>query len=258
MRSLLVCTFVSCALASGASAQNLFEVQVFPDETLGRGDTSIEFHNVVMPSGTRLPDAMLDPSMHVHLSTEVAYGWTDRFETAVFLETSPFVDDRHAALTGFHFRPKLRLAEWPPLPLHVSVSVEYAFLKQPGDGEFRQALALTPILERHLRWFEMSFNPTLEVALRGPDAGSSPVFAPSAKAASRIARPLWLGLEYYAETGSIRRLEPLSEQRHLVFPVVDVRTSSGWDLNVGVGRGLTGGSEHWVMKTILGRRFARR
>ena len=248
---------VALAASQPLCAQNLFEVQVFPDETLAHGETSVEFHNVVMPSGTRLSDEALDPSPHVHLSVEVAHGWTNRFETAVFVETSPFNDDRHAGLTGFHFRPKFRLAEWPPLPLHVSISLEYAFLKEPGDADLRQALALTPIFERHLRRFEMSFNPTLEVALKGPDAGTSPVFAPSAKLASRTARSLWLGLEYYAETGSIKRLEPLAEQHHLLIPVVDVRTSSHWDLNVGIGRGLTGGSEHWVIKTILARSFPR-
>jgi len=55
------------AAANTATAQNLFEVQVFPDETLGRGETELELHNVVMPSGTRLADEMLDPSTHVHL-----------------------------------------------------------------------------------------------------------------------------------------------------------------------------------------------
>jgi hypothetical protein len=240
------------ASAGRAQAQNLFEVQVFPDEILGRGETALELHNVVMPSGTRLADEMPDPSTHLHLSFEVSHGWTNTFETGVFVETSPSSEDRHAALTGFHFRPKFRLAEWPPFPFHVSISLEYAFLKQPGDVHFRQALAITPILERHIRRFEFSFNPALEIAISGPNAGASPVFEPSAKAASRVGRRVWLGVEYYAETGSIRRLEPLSEQHHLIFPVVDIRSPSRWDLNVGIGRGLTGGTEHWVVKSILG------
>jgi hypothetical protein len=103
-----------------------------------------------MSSGTRLPDEMLDPSTHVHLSFEVSHGWTSAFETGVFVETSPSSEDRHPALTGFHFRPKYRLAEWPPFPFHVSVSLEYAFIKNPGDVAFRQAIAFTPIFERHV------------------------------------------------------------------------------------------------------------
>ncbi|HXD75646.1 MAG TPA: hypothetical protein VN628_17995 [Vicinamibacterales bacterium] len=148
----------------------------------------------------------------------------------MFVETSPSADDRHAAFTGFHVRPKLRLAQWQRVPFHVSLSAEYAFVKQPGDTDFRQALAITPILERHVRGMEVSFNPAIEIGLRGPEAGEAPIFEPSAKVA---------------------------EQRHLIFPALDLRTAGGWDLNIGVGRGLTGGSEHWGVKWIVGLRLPR-
>ena len=151
----------------------------------------------------------------------------------MFLETSPSIDDNHAALTGFHVRPKFRLGEWQRFPFHVSVSLEYAFIKQPGDVDFRQALSVTPILERHIGAFEVSFNPGLEIGLKGPGAGESPVFEPSAKLAA-----------------------PLAEQHHLVFPTLDFRSALGWTMNVGIGRGLTGGSEHWVVKSIVGVPFS--
>jgi hypothetical protein len=172
-----LCLALTLGAAGRASAQNLFEVQVFPDETLARGDTELEFHNVVMPAGTRLPDRMIDASTHVHVSLELSHGRTSSFETGVFVETSPALGDDHAGITGFHFRPKFRFPEWKRLPFHVSLSLEYAFLKQPGDAAFRQAIGITPILERHARRVEMSFNPELELAVKGPDAGSSPVFA---------------------------------------------------------------------------------
>jgi hypothetical protein len=235
-----LCAMLLVASAGRASAQNLFEVQVFPDEILKPGETEVEFHSVAMPS-------------HLHASFELSHGWNSRFETGAFLETSPSIDDDHAAFTGFHFRPKFRFAEWRRFPFHVSVSAEYAFVKHPGDLDFRQALALTPILERHLGSFELSLNPSFEFALKGPEAGESPVFEPSAKLASRVSKAVWVGVEYYAETGPIKHFEPLAEQHHLVFPTVDVHSGSGWDLNVGVGRGLTGASEHWVLKMIVGR-----
>ena len=49
----------------------------------------------------------------------------------------------------------------------------------------------------------------------------------------------------------------VAEQRHLIFPALDLRTAGGWDLNIGVGRGLTGGSEHWGVKWIVGLRLPR-
>ena len=244
MRRTLLLAIALLACAGSAPAQNLFEVQVFPDEVLAPGETTVELHNVVLPS-------------HLHLSVEVTRGWTDAFETGVFIETSPSESDQHAALAGFHFRPKYRFGSWTRVPFHASLSLEYAFMKQPGDTSFRQALAITPILERHVRGMEVSFNPAIEVGLRGPQAGEAPVFEPSAKVASQLASNVWLGVEYYAETGSIKHFEPLADQHHLIFPALDIRTATGWDLNVGVGRGLTGGSEHWVVKWIVGLRLPR-
>src|SRR5262249_33708762 len=151
----------------------------------------LELHNVFMPSGTRLPDRSLDPSAHVHLSAEVAHGWTDSFETGFFVETSPSNDDRHAAFTGWHIRPKVRLPQWARLPVHLSVGFEYAFLKQPGDETFSQAIALTPIVEHHSGGFEMSINPGLEMAVNGRNAGDAPAFTPSGKAAVKCGPAVW-------------------------------------------------------------------
>ena len=250
-RAACLCALLLSAASGRAFAQNLFEVQVFPDENLARGETDLEFHNVFMPSGTRLPDQTLDTSRHVHVSAEITHGWSDSFETGFFVETSPASDDRHAAFTGWHVRQKFRLPEWKHVPVHVSVGLEYAFLKLPGDEAFSQAIGITPIIEHHSRRFEMSVNPGIEMAVKGRNAGEAPAFTPSGKAAMTWAPAVWVSVEYYAETGSIKHFEPLAEQHHLIVPAVDVRTSSGWDLNIGVGRGLTGGSEHWVVKSIL-------
>jgi len=41
----------------------------------------------------------------------------------------------------------------------------------------------------------------------------------------------------------------------LIFPTLDVNTGPNWELNFGVGRGLTGTSERWIVKWIVGYRF---
>jgi len=238
------------AAAAPVFAQNLFEIQVFPDERLARGETAVEVHNVFIPSGTALPGLGRDPSTHLHLSGEIAHGWTDQFELGLFVETSPAGSDTHAAFTGWHVRPKYRFAQSERLPFHVSLSVEYAFMKEPGDTSFRQAIAVVPILEHHHEAFEMSFNPGVDVVVTGPSIGST-VFAPSARVAWGPTANAWIGAEYYAETGPIKHVEPLAAQHHLLFSTIDLRTPSRWGLNIGVGRGLTGGTEHWVVKSIV-------
>ncbi len=254
LRLIVVAALALLGVAREAAAQNLFEVQVFPDETVGAAQTEIEFHNVLIPAGMAAAAPGTDAG-HVHVSVELTHGWNDRFETGVFLESAPDTGDPHPSLAGWHIRPKLRFPAASWLPFHVSASAEYAFFKNPSDPAFRQALTLTPILERHSGTWEISLNTAVEIPIAGPSAGSAPIFEPSAKIASRVSGHVALGLEYYAETGTIRHFEPVAGQRHLLFPALDWHGTAGWDVNVGFGRGLTGGSEHWVLKSILGVRL---
>ena len=161
-----------------------------------------------------------------------------------------------AKFTGWHIRPRFRLPEFASFPFRVSLSLEYAF-NQPEFDPNRQTLEIRPIFERQEGRLYLSVNPDLSLALKGPDAGSAPAFEPNAKLGWDVTKKVSAGIEYYAETGSIKHFEPLSEQHHLVFPALDIRTATGWDLNLGVGRGLTGGSEHWVVKWIVGLRLPR-
>ena len=42
---------------------------------------------------------------------------------------------------------------------------------------------------------------------------------------------------------------------HQIFPVIDLNVSPNWEFNFGVGVGLTGGTEHLIVKMIIGFRF---
>jgi hypothetical protein len=68
-------------------------------------------------------------------------------------------------------------------------------------------------------------------------------------------RQIAAGVEYYAATGPITSFEPVDEQRHMIFPTIDLEVSPDWELNFAVGRGLTSASEHWVFKSIVGYKF---
>ena len=39
--------------------------------------------------------------------------------------------------------------------------------------------------------------------------------------------------------------------------LADLNVSPEWELNFGIGAGLTTTSEHWIVKAIVGRRFKR-
>jgi hypothetical protein len=61
-----------------------------------------------------------------------------------------------------------------------------------------------------------------------------------------------VAFEEYDDFGSVSHFLPAAKQSHQLFAVVDIK-SKVIDIEAGVGAGLTGASDHWVLKLILSR-----
>lgn len=254
MRRVLLVLFASLAIPALAGAQDLFEIQVYPYDTIEPGFTMVELHSNFIPSGTKTATDGLYPNHHQwHETVEITHGFTKYFETGFYVETAPYVPDQGAKFTGWHLRPRFRLPE-SSFPFRVSVSLEYAF-NQPGFDPNRQTLEIRAIFERQDGRLYLSINPNLSLATKGPDAGSAPGFEPAVKIGWDFSKKVSGGIEYYAETGPVRHFDPWSDEHHIAFPAVDLNLSPDWEFNFGVGGGLTGTSEHWIVKAIVGRRL---
>ena len=60
-----------------------------------------------------------------------------------------------------------------------------------------------------------------------------------------------LGFETYNDIGNARNFGRFGQQEQSLYAVVDTSVH-GWDLNLGIGRGLTGATDHWVAKAVIG------
>jgi hypothetical protein len=60
-----------------------------------------------------------------------------------------------------------------------------------------------------------------------------------------------LGIESYNELGDVKRFGDLAHSSQMLYAVADTAFGD-WDLNVGVGHGLTKEGDQWVAKFILG------
>lgn len=241
-------------LASSARAQDLFEIQVYPYETVEPRHTMVELHMNYTPSGTTRAENGVFPNHHqFHFTVEATHGLTHHFELAGYLVTA-YVPDVGPKFAGARIRPRVRAPESWRLPFRFSLSTEVGFNKHQFDPN-TITLEIRPILEREFGKWYVSVNPDFSKSFRGPDAHRGPGFEPGLKVSYNLTKILAPGIEYYAETGPISHFLPLGEQHHLIFPTLDLNVSPEWELNFGVGRGLTGSSEHWIVKWIIGRRF---
>jgi hypothetical protein len=77
----------------------------------------------------------------------------------------------------------------------------------------------------------------------------------TAVSAARFARSLGenlsVGVEYYTDLGPLQNWSPFNEQQHNIYAVVDFKIGR-FDVNAGVGYGLTPGSDRLMAKMIIG------
>lgn len=247
---LLLCTM---GIAACARAQDLFEIQVYPYETVAPRHTMFEFHLNTFPQGTRTTEGeTFANNRQSHATLEVTHGFTEYWELGAYLVTA-YVPDAGYKFAGSRLRPRFRLPEDWGLPFRFSLSTELGFNKHQFEPN-TITLELRPIIEKEVGRFYFSTNPTFSKAFRGPDSGRGFEFEPGVKVSWHLTKVLEPGLEYYGGTGFLTRPDPSPEQRHMIFPTLDLDVSEDWEFNFGIGRGLTGASEHWIVKIIIGRR----
>jgi len=55
--------------------------------------------------------------------------------------------------------------------------------------------------------------------------------------------------------GPVTGFDPVRAQRHHIYPAVDLNVSPKWEINFGLGVGVTRSTSHLIAKIILGYRF---
>jgi hypothetical protein len=185
-------------LGSHSSAQDLFKLEVLEYEAVAPGTYEMELHTNGMSHGTINAPTLAENHRPVHLSVELTHGWTDRLETAVFIQSAPFGPESSTAFAGGHIRGKVRLGKVPSTPLNVAVSAEYAFNRPAFDQEL-QTFEVRGIVSFERGRLVLLANPTLEIVTHGSEEGLEPVFDVSARAGLRVARQVTLSADYFRQ-----------------------------------------------------------
>jgi hypothetical protein len=236
-------------------AQDNYEIQVYGADTVDPHSTMVEFHTNFTVEGTKTVVNGVLPTNHAwHETVEITQGWNDWFETGFYLFTSanPGVG---WDWVGDHIRPRFRIPPKWKWPVGVSVSNEIGYQRRQYS-EDTWTWEIRPIVDKQLgRWY-LAFNPAIDKSLQGLNVNQGWVFSPNAKVSYDFTKMVAGGLEYYGSLGPFGNFDPLAEQQQQIFPCVDLNVSPEWELNFGIGWGLTSSTDHLIIKGIIGRRFS--
>jgi hypothetical protein len=237
-----------------ASAQDNYEIQVYDAETVLPGHTMLELHSNFTISGTKtVVDGVLPTEHAWHETIEITRGFTSWFEIGFYIFTSAR-RGQGWDWVGDHIRPRLRIPEEWHWPVGISLSNEIGYQRRKFSTD-TWTWEIRPIVDKKQgRWY-WSLNPTLDRSFHGPGARQGVVFSPNFKASYDVTPKVAAGFEYYGSVGPVTGFDPVSQQQHQIFPAIDLNLAPQWELNFGLGVGMTRSTDHLIAKMILGYRF---
>jgi len=247
---------VAAALAvapRAALAVDAFEIQVYDGTANPAGGAGLELHvNDVARGLTAAPAPELAPNHQAHFTLEPSYGVTPNWELGGYLQGA-LRSDGAFDFAGAKLRSKLVTTRaWSSRGrLGLNVEVSGVPRRYEADG---WSLELRPIAARDVGPLRLAANPIVAVSLTGGGAS----FEPAAQALYEVPGMFSLGLEYYAGLGGLVHLPAPREQEHYLYEVANLLCVRSFELNVGVGEGLTRASNAFVAKLILGYVLERR
>ncbi len=243
--------------ATGLFAQGNYEIQTYPSETQDPGTTMVELHSNFTFQGSKSTDDGSAPTNHqLHETVEITQGITPWFETGFYIFTSANPNQGGWQWVGDHIRPRVRVPEEWKWPVGVGLSAEFGYQRAYFSAD-TWTLELRPIIDKQIgRWY-LAFNPTFDRSFHGPGVSQGLVFSPNFKAGYDFTKKVNAGVEYYGSLGPVTGFDPIRDQQQQILPAIDLNLSPQWEFNFGVGVGVTQGTDHLLVKMILGRRFGK-
>ncbi len=235
-------------------AQGNYEIQVYASDTVPAGLTMVELHSNYTVEGSKVTQDGTYPTNHQeHETIEITQGWTSWFETGFYIFTSVGPGQGYQWV-GDHIRPRVRVPPSWKWPVGVSLSTEIGYQRRVFSAD-TWTWEIRPIIDKQIGPWYLAFNPALERSWHGPGVSQGVTFSPNVKVSYQLNRRIAAGIEYYGDTGDITGFDPLYQQQQQVFPALDFDFGPNWELNFGVGVGMTRSTDHLIVKMILGRRF---
>ncbi len=242
------------SFAAPVHAQGNYEIQVYGADTVEAHTTMVELHSNFKQQGfTTVMDGVVPDNHQEHETIEITHGFNPWFEVGFYIFTSEQNGDS-IDWVGDHIRPRVRVPENWKWPVGASLSTEIGYQRAKYSAD-TWTWEIRPIVDKKLgRWY-FAFNPALERSFHGPSVSSGVEFSPAFKFSYDVTPKVAFGLEYYGAVGPINGFSPADQQQHQFFPAFDLNLAPQWEINFGVGIGVTGSTDHLIAKGIVGYHF---
>ena len=226
------------------------EIQVYDGGLAPVGTFNVTVHNNFTPRGIKgraFPGAVV---AHRSLNgvPEWAIGVTNWFEAGLYMPLYSRDNDMGWGPDGFKLRTLFAVPNADDRRFVYGANFEFSYNAKRWDTT-RFTSEIRPIIGWHLKPVDIIINPIVDTSY---DGFGNAVFAPSVRVAYNVSPDLAVAVEEYADYGPFHHFHSRSEQSHQLYFVVD-RTVKQWDIEAGIGAGLTHGADGLTLKLIVAR-----
>jgi hypothetical protein len=231
----------------------------------------VELHSNFTVQGTTTAQFGMLPTQHQeHETIELTEGINDWSEVGFYIFTAER-SGNGVQWVGDHIRPRVRIPPRWHWPVGLSLSSEFGYAR-PAFSNPTWSWQIMPIADQTIgRWY-WSVNTTMvwDVHVVPAPTGSTTsekqayyrdvaprgvTFGPAATLTYAPSKYYNFGVEYYSYYGQLGSFVSLHHQQQQFFPVVNLFLSPKWEINFGAGWGGTAGTDHLIVKCIIGRYF---
>lgn len=240
---------LALALPSLSAAQ-ADEIQVYDGGLAAPGSLNLTLHNNFIARGLTTPAfsgaVVADKSWNG--VPEFALGLTEWFEAGLYLPLYSHDRSMGFGLDGLKLRALFAAPHGDDRKFVYGANVEFSYNAKRWDTT-RITSEVRPIFGWHLKKMDIIVNPIIDTAY---DGFRNLEFVPAVRVAWNVAPKWQAAVEEYAALGPVHKFLPRRAQSHQIYAVVD-HAGKTWDVEAGVGVGLTDQSDKLTFKLIVAR-----
>jgi hypothetical protein len=226
------------------------EIQVYNGELAPVGTFNLTVHNNFTPKGLTTPAfpgaVVADKSWNG--VPEWALGVTPWFEAGLYLPLYSRDQTTGFGLDGFKLRALFAVPHAADRVFFYGANFEFSVNAHRWDSS-RFTSEVRPIVGWHLKPWDIIINPIVDTAY---DGLKNLEFVPAARVAYNFRSGWAAAAEEYDDFGPVHDFAPRGDQVHQLYAVAD-KTWREWQIEAGIGVGLTGASDRLTLKLILSR-----
>ena len=243
--------FLGPALVLSCSAQDNYEIQVYGSETVAPKTTMVELHsNFTFQGSKETVDGVLPTEHALHETVEITQGLTSWSEVGFYIFTWPATARAGSgwATTSARAcgRRRAGTGRWARVSPSSSGISRRNFPRQPGTSRF------APSSTNRRAGSTGRSIPRSIAASSGCPATSNGTSRPTRRSRGTSLRRLRLDWSITGDGGRSSNLYPFTVQSQQFVPAFDLNVSPKWEINFGVGVGVTAGTDHMLVKAIIG------